>query len=664
MGGFEDVAKIIDEGETFENPNPSGAIIEGGRYIDPNGNVKIWEANKLGLPPLCPVEPLGKKNDTFYFLDQLSQIVEYDASKLGNSTIKSLFGTKVDLLAYYWPSIKERKFKTTKEVDGKKETIVVTEYFSEGWKTQDTQTCLMRACAERGVWDASERIRQRGAWRSKDGSLVYHCGNKIWTKDGIKKTGLINEFVYPTDPKLPAPFKNPIAEYDEDIEGFVELLNSWNWARPALDPMLLFGWIGCSVIGGALDWRPMAYLTGDRASGKSTLQEVIKKLFGDGLLQTADTSAAGIYQEIDHSSVPIAIDEFENDKASQKAQAVIKLARLSSSGGKMLRGGADHKGRGFTCRSCFLMSSIIMPPLGAQDLSRMAILQLDELPQGQAQPDLSADKMANIGAKIKRRMIDGWEDYLTCLIYFHEMLKEQGHSNRAADQFGTLLAARHVLIFDGLPTDDLRETYLGLMEPHKIMEISNNNTDADGCLSYLLEFEVGQLRKGRQRQVAQLIEHYISPPIDDQQEAVQVTRYLSPAIRDDMASAGLAITRVKQKDGGFTHYMAVSNSHKKTIELFKESHWAGEANSMSGWSQALSRIPNALKNRTVKIAGKSTRAVCVPLHYILCRDEASLDDTDREANNQLLVALNEGFGDVLDEASIERHDENRDETNV
>jgi hypothetical protein len=32
--------------------------------------------------------------------------------------------------------------------------------------------------------------------------------------------------------------------------------------------VLLFGWIGAAMVGGALDWRPLAWLTGDRGTGE------------------------------------------------------------------------------------------------------------------------------------------------------------------------------------------------------------------------------------------------------------------------------------------------------------------------------------------------------------------------------------------------------------
>ena len=46
----------------------------------------------------------------------------------------------------------------------------------------------------------------------------------------------------------------------------------------------------------------------------------------------------------------------------------------------VLRGGSDHQAAGFVVRSAFMFSSILIPPLLDQDLSRIAVLTLKDLP--------------------------------------------------------------------------------------------------------------------------------------------------------------------------------------------------------------------------------------------------------------------------------------------
>ena len=115
------------------------------------------------------------------------------------------------------------------------------------------------------------------------------------------------------------------------------------------------------MLGGALEWRPMVWVAGDKGTGKSTLQKVVKGVFGrGGLIPAVDASAAGLWQSLGHSSLPVALDEVESEEDNRRNNNLLKLARVAASGGQMLRGGSDHKQASFTVRSCFLFSSILI----------------------------------------------------------------------------------------------------------------------------------------------------------------------------------------------------------------------------------------------------------------------------------------------------------------
>jgi hypothetical protein len=152
----------------------------------------------------------------------------------------------------------------------------------------------------------------------------------------------------------------------------VAVLATWNWSRSDTDAHLLFGWIVAAMFGVALDWRPLAWVTGDAGSGKSTLDRLLSIVMGgeQGLVTTTDATEAGLRSVVRQSTLPIAFDEAEAD--NRRMAGVIKFARQAASGGMVLRGSADHKGAEFRVRSCFLFSSILIPPLGDQDiLSRL-----------------------------------------------------------------------------------------------------------------------------------------------------------------------------------------------------------------------------------------------------------------------------------------------------
>src|SRR5215471_17644216 len=95
-------------------------------------------------------------------------------------------------------------------------------------------------------------------------------------------------------------------------------------------------------IAGALRWRPSVWVTGDASTGKSTLQQhVIRHTQGGphGLLQASDATGAGIWQTLEFSACPVALDELEAEANPEKREAIIKLMRISSSGDQLVRGG-------------------------------------------------------------------------------------------------------------------------------------------------------------------------------------------------------------------------------------------------------------------------------------------------------------------------------------
>ena len=163
---------------------------------------------------------------------------------------------------------------------------------------------------------------------------------------------------------VPQPARRGTTEAAAEI---LETLETWNWSRPDIDPMVTLGVICAQQIGGALDWRPVTWVTGDQATGKSTLQRLLRYLHGgsSGLLQASDATEAGIRSVIGYSSMPVALDELEpdDDPKKGKAAAIIRLARIAASGDQILRGSTDQKGYQGNAYSCFLFSSILVPPL-------------------------------------------------------------------------------------------------------------------------------------------------------------------------------------------------------------------------------------------------------------------------------------------------------------
>ena len=458
------------------------------------GGAGIQRPEVRSLPPDAPVRALGTAGNRLYYLDAHSQLRDLGARDLNRALILHLFGRETGWLYDLWPTRK----------------MVGEEWRTTGWDNSKAQESMMRAAACQ-IWEPQRHVRGRGAWRLEDGRLVIHTGAALHVSDGkVARPGMVGEHVYPAASRAMAP---SIPGEDGEIDGrtaateLLELLRTWNWARD-FDAELLLGWIVAAMLGGALRVRPLCWVTGDKGTGKSSLvgqDGVIHRLFGDGILTTANTTAAGLYQEIGYDSLPVAIDEIEAKRGNQKTEQVIELARQAFSGSVLLRGGQDHEGQAFKAQTCFLFGSILIPPLLPQDMSRMAILRLNPFAEGAVEPKLEPKRLDRIGRALLRRVLASWHQWDERLELWRDHLRTMGHDGRAADQFGTLLAAADLALYDEAPsTEKMDDVAIG-MAPAMLSETSAEDSNATRCLNYAMSRQVNSLKGGEVLTVGELV---------------------------------------------------------------------------------------------------------------------------------------------------------------
>ncbi|MEO5375570.1 MAG: hypothetical protein H7840_15085 [Alphaproteobacteria bacterium] len=73
------------------------------------------------------------------------------------------------------------------------------------------------------------------------------------------------------------------------------------------------------------------------------------------------------------------------------------LARDAATGSLAVRGSSDHEAASFIVRSCFLLGSILIPPLSPQDRSRFVVCELDQL-TGDRPKGLNERHLTDLGA--------------------------------------------------------------------------------------------------------------------------------------------------------------------------------------------------------------------------------------------------------------------------
>ncbi len=558
-----------------------------------------WRPDENGLPEGCPVIPLGTDNGVYFFLDTIGQLRPLKDKDFGQNSINALFMGRQNFLYWAWPR---------KNADG----VVVS------WRAEKVRESLMEACGRKGPWNAIERARGRGAWRLADGRLAVHCGNRLYVGGEEIGLGELGGDVYMTRPPIPKPWAKSLIGAEGPAKTLLPLLRTWNWARPELDPVLLIGWIAAAMIGGALFWRPAIFMTGDKATGKSTLQRILKLLFGGALIASENTTEAGISQLLKHDSLPVAVDEIEGKANNARSKSIIELARVASSGGLRLRGGDNHTGTQFNARSAFAFSSINTPPLEPQDLSRMAMLRLYRLPPGAVPPELEEAELARLGRLVLRRMMDNWHWLPATLAEYKRALSAHGHAGRGQDTFGTLLACADLLIDgDGEalgvemgPATETADVWGERLKAEGLAELEDAAENWRLCLDHILSARIEIFRAGKQKSVGGVLEALVRPGAAgmDFDEA-----------REFLQECGLILARPSPASPEYE--LVIPNQHPALHRLFEGSKWAGEPNA-GVWSGALRQSPpGTWRLGSGRVDGQKAKGTAFKVRYVLALDE-------------------------------------------
>lgn len=577
------------------------------------------------LPPDAPVRALGTYGNKVYFLDAHSQLRELAAKDVSRTMILHLFGSDVEWIYRLWPTLKNTG----------DDMWIVT-----GWDGTKAQESLMTACARRGIWRPQDHVRGRGTWEV-GGKLVVHSGASMHFSDGsLERPGLVGDQVYPAGPRALTPAKKGEIDGHAAAGELLQIFESWNWHRE-YDPRLLLGWCISAMMGGALKVRPSAWVTGEKGTGKSSLigeGGVVSKVFGTGILMTANTTAAGLYQKIEYDSLPVAIDEIEAKRGNQKTEAVIELARQAYSGGMVLRGGADHDGKEFRARCPVLFGSILIPPLMPQDLSRLALLNLRPFEADAKEPVIDDSRLAEIGRALLRLVLDRWHEWPERLAAWHGYLRGIGHSGRAADQFGTLLAAADMALCAAMPDEEGMAAIAGGMAPTSLQETQVESSNADLCVHYAMSRPLTSMRGAEHMMVSELVICAVrryGGEMENPVKPLDALRYLERAGVSVVAvtSEAAKIKVVKPARMNATElermldqeavtaegvYVAFAPAGDGILDLFRGSDWEGVAGAHNPYVQALERVFGAWRApQTIRIGGQSCRPILVPIHECL-----------------------------------------------
>lgn len=555
----------IDDGEAAGPPTgggPEGADPDAPAYDllrIPRLIGKITRLVPLSLPQDGPVTPLGVQGGVFWYLNPHGELIGLKSNEFGQAQIDGLYAPNYDWLYRAFPQFnQQRQWK--------------------GFAAQYARAALMGAAAMKGVFDARDKVRGLGCWKADDGSLIQHLGDRILVGGKSEKPGEIGGFVYPGRPALEPPAAGGLAAAREVFER----VQTWRWVRGALDARLFLGFQACMILGAALKWRPMIFITGDAGTGKSTLQDEMRALFPGRLVSTVDASPAALRQVLNQDAVAVSFDEIEADVLNDQAQQVMKLARVAASGGTVYRGGKDHSHAEFQLRGCFAFSAIIPPSMRQQDMQRFAFLRLQPLGRQAPPRALTPAEARALGAGIVGRITERWADWEGVLGRYKEALEAEGHAKRGAEQFGALLAAADLLLEDDLPDGRRLEHWARQLRRESLFEYEGNEPAWLSTWRHLLNAQPEVWRADGFPSVAEVVRKYLktaglNPPNLEERDRLQ----------DRLGRAGLSIV---QQRGTGRFFLAIPAKHQAIASIFAHSDLQKKGGE-GAWTLALRGAP-------------------------------------------------------------------------
>ena len=245
---------------------------------------------------------------------------------------------------------------------------------------------MIRGAEERGeISTMATRMWGRGAIKTKTGEIVYNLGNRILVED--PKTGLMGiekpladeniREIYLPGPEIVLKDTGDAAAYCREA---YRAIMAYRWEKTEYGSAFC-GWLVSSLIGGALPFRPMLWITSKAGYGKTFLLDEVISRFHEGVItELANTSEAGMAAQSQDSSLPVYLDEFEPAQGKEyQMQQILALIRIATSGGAgRSRGNSSGGFTNIRLRFSLMIASIDRPVLSDADDQRITPISLGE----------------------------------------------------------------------------------------------------------------------------------------------------------------------------------------------------------------------------------------------------------------------------------------------
>ena len=483
------------------------------------------------------IRPLGISEDGMYMFFPLSSgmIVTLSSAQLANLTYLSRLVPDGNFWTMHYG------------FDGEKTSKADIGYYAS--------IELINACNLLGVF-SDEDSRGVGVWED-DGKFIVNTGKRI-VGDGIDVPTSVfqGEKIYVSGKGVIDMKSKPLTT--DEARRLYDLNHSLVWKRDCY-AKLLSGWLVVSGVGGALDWRPHIFITGQSGSGKSTVMDnIVKPLMnGIGVLFDGSSTEAGVRNRIGCSSRPFVMDEAEGETMKDRTsmEAIIGLFRKASSGAVIANANSI-----FNARSCACFAAINPKLKETADKARITLLEL-EINKSKDKDKhfrklmLDIDGLINKGfdKRLFKFAFENLDVLMDNIKSFRSASTILFGSARTADQMAPMLAGAYLLTnqerisvedaIEWINQDDW-DWFTSIAEEH----------DSEKLLTHIMTSRIPYTVHGMRREgsIGDLVEH-----VDQQCEGFEDVH------------RGLKAYGVKIEDG----YILIANSSPNMARLVNDTPW-------------------------------------------------------------------------------------------
>ncbi|MGB3625891.1 MAG: hypothetical protein WA989_08680, partial [Henriciella sp.] len=517
------------------------------------------------------------------------------------------------------------------------------------FSAEDCRRSIQYECAVKGIWDDMERVRGRGAWRADDDgkSLVLHCGDVLVFPETLADPGEHDGRVYPGGPRMMRPLKAseellPAEDPRAAAHQVYRILKTWNWKRGELDARLYLGAMMAGFLGGALDWRPSVWITGESRTGKSTLIKLRRDVMDTWSLNASNATSASIYQRVKFDAIAVSLDEQENTADSRNLDNMVKLARDAASGDLILRGGSGGTGTAFRARNSFQFASINAAALRQQDMNRMPQLELYQIEDGAEEPHWTILEARRWGQELLRRACNHWHRWDETLKAHRAELKQLGHDARGADTFGTLLALADLVLSeegyltgaDGKNHDPDMVKVWGAILPSLLTEYTDAIPNWRACLDHLLASRPRDWKTGAPSSIGGACSNFLFRVLADNGDERLGYGAIKEEMKEKNALLAYAGCRIHRDARGFCLFIA--NNHPGLLEIYEKTDWKGIPGAPGPWTRAMGNAPPDLVEKIkLSVDGTQGRGLSIALEdFVDWRPEKDAGAGDDEEGDE------------------------------